>query len=80
MRILTLIMGIVLGGLLGGGLGLLLGIGALAFPGVGPMVAAGTLATALGVATIGVFGGGLIGGLISALVMLRPGKQRSFND
>src|SRR5919199_73596 len=36
------------GAVLGGLAGLLVGLGALAIPGVGPVVAAGTLATALG--------------------------------
>ena len=38
------------GGLLGGFAGLLIGIGALVIPGLGPVVAGGMLATAFGVA------------------------------
>src|SRR5580700_9541385 len=52
------------GGLLGGALGWLAGIGALAIPGVGPLIAAGPIVGAL--AGVGV--GGAVGGLIGALV------------
>src|SRR5688500_5244328 len=52
--------GAVGGGVLGGLAGLLVGIGALAIPGVGPVVAAGPLATTLVGAGIGAATGGLI--------------------
>jgi hypothetical protein len=52
------------GGVLGGALGLLAGIGSLAIPGVGPIIAAGPIMAAL--AGVGV--GGAVGGLIGALV------------
>jgi hypothetical protein len=52
------------GGLLGGALGWLAGIGSLAIPGVGPLIAAGPIMGAL--AGVGV--GGAVGGLIGALV------------
>lgn len=52
------------GGVLGGALGWLAGIGALAIPGVGPLIAAGPIVGAL--AGMGV--GGAVGGLIGALV------------
>src|SRR5580765_4756051 len=52
------------GAVLGGTLGLLAGIGALAIPGVGPLIAAGPIMAAL--AGIGV--GGAIGGITGALV------------
>jgi hypothetical protein len=52
------------GGVLGGGLGLLAGIGALAIPGVGPLIAAGPLMAALSGAAAGAAVGGLTGGLI----------------
>ncbi|HET9496125.1 MAG TPA: hypothetical protein VFR15_18010 [Chloroflexia bacterium] len=48
---------------LGGVAGLLIGLGALAVPGVGPLLAAGPLATALG----GLLAGGAAGGLVGAL-------------
>ena len=56
--------GVAAGGTLGGTLGLLAGIGALAIPGVGPLIAAGPIMGAL--AGLGV--GGAVGGLIGALV------------
>ena len=54
------------GAVLGGGLGLLVGIGALAIPGLGPFIAAGPIMAAL--AGMGV--GGTVGGLTGALVGL----------
>jgi hypothetical protein len=55
------------GGALFGGLGgLLIGLGALAIPGLGPIVAAGPIATTLAGAGIGAAGGGLIGALKDA--------------
>jgi hypothetical protein len=52
------------GAVVGGTLGLLVGIGALAIPGLGPFIAAGPLMAALaGIGTGGV-AGGIIGGLI----------------
>jgi hypothetical protein len=52
------------GAILGGGLGWLVGIGALAIPGLGPFIAAGPIMAAL--AGVGV--GGAIGGLTGALI------------
>lgn len=52
------------GAVLGGVLGLLAGIGALAIPGVGPLIAAGPIMGAL--AGMGV--GGVTGGIVGALV------------
>ena len=57
--------GAFLGGITGGVLGWLVGIGALAIPGIGPVVAAGALATTLGGAALGAVAGGLIGALTS---------------
>jgi hypothetical protein len=55
------------GGLVGGGAGLLAGLGMLAIPGLGPVVAAGWLvSTAVG-AAIGAAAGGAAGGLLGAL-------------
>jgi hypothetical protein len=56
--------GVGVGGTLGGTLGLLAGIGALAIPGVGPLIAAGPIMGALA----GVGLGGAVGGLVGALV------------
>lgn len=58
--------GATLGTALGGGLGLLAGIGSLAIPGVGPVVAAGWLVATLTGAGIGAAGGGLVGSLTGA--------------
>jgi len=54
------------GGIVGGTLGLLAGIGALAIPGVGPLIAAGPIMGAL--AGLGV--AGTVGGIVGALVGL----------
>ena len=54
------------GSVVGGTLGLLAGIGALAIPGVGPLIAAGPIMAAL--AGVGV--GGAVGGVVGALVGL----------
>jgi len=56
--------GVATGGAVGGTLGLLAGIGALAIPGVGPLIAAGPIMGAL--AGLGV--GGTVGGVVGALV------------
>src|SRR4051812_9851359 len=50
------------GGVLGGLTGLLAGIGALAIPGVGPIVAAGPIAATLSGMAAGIGAGGLAGG------------------
>ncbi|MDQ6673910.1 MAG: YsnF/AvaK domain-containing protein [Chloroflexota bacterium] len=55
--------GAVTGGLLGGIGGWLVGIGALAIPGVGPFIAAGAFASALGGAAIGAGIGAIAGAL-----------------
>src|SRR5437764_13123177 len=52
------------GAVIGGGLGWLAGIGALAIPGVGPLIAAGPIVAAL--AGVGV--GGAVGGITGALI------------
>lgn len=54
------------GGIIGGTLGLLAGIGTLAIPGVGPLIAAGPIMASL--AGLGV--GGALGGVVGALVGL----------
>lgn len=52
------------GGVLGGTLGLLVGIGSLAIPGLGPFIAAGPLLAALSGAAAGAALGGVTGALI----------------
>lgn len=51
------------GGVIGGTLGILVGLGSLAIPGVGPLIAAGPLVAGLA----GLGAGGAVGGLIGAL-------------
>lgn len=59
--------GAVTGGAIGAGAGLLAGLGLLAIPGLGPVVAAGWLASTLTGAAIGAATGGVTGGLLGAL-------------
>ncbi len=60
------------GGALGGVLGFLVGVGALAIPGIGPVIAAGPLAAALGAggagALVGAATGAATGGVLGALI------------
>ena len=55
--------GVVAGGIIGGTIGLLAGIGVLAIPGLGPLIAAGPIIAALS----GIGSGGVLGGIIGAL-------------
>jgi ActD protein len=52
------------GAVIGGGIGWLVGIGALAIPGLGPFIAAGPIVAALA----GAGAGGVVGGLTGALI------------
>lgn len=63
--------GTLTGGTLGGIGGLLLGAGALAIPGVGPIIAAGPIAAALS----GVVAGGIAGGLIDWGIPAEVGRR-----
>ncbi|WP_425060915.1 hypothetical protein SCACP_16750 [Sporomusa carbonis] len=63
--------GALTGGTLGGIGGLLLGAGALAIPGVGPILAAGPIAAALS----GAVAGGIAGGLIDWGIPAEAGKR-----
>jgi uncharacterized protein (TIGR02271 family) len=56
--------GAVGGGVVGGVIGLLAGVGALAIPGIGPIIAGGALASTLAGAGIGAAAGGLLGALV----------------
>lgn len=58
--------GATMGTVLGGGAGLLAGLGALAIPGIGPIVAAGWLVATLTGAGVGAAAGGLFGSLTGA--------------
>jgi hypothetical protein len=56
--------GVTAGGVIGGTLGVLVGIGALAIPGLGPFIAAGPIMAGLA----GLGAGGAVGGLVGALI------------
>ncbi len=70
------------GGALGGLGGLLIGLGALAIPGVGPVIAGGAVATALATAVtggaIGAAAGGLTGGLVG--LGIPENRARLYSD
>ena len=59
--------GATVGGVVGGGAGLLAGLGMLAIPGVGPVVAAGWLVATLAGVGVGAVVGGGAGGLVGSL-------------
>jgi hypothetical protein len=63
------------GGALGGTLGWLVGIGALAIPGLGPFIAAGPILAALSGAAVGAAVGGVTGALIGMGVPEFEAKQ-----
>src|SRR2546423_744780 len=63
------------GAVVGGTLGLLAGIGALAIPGVGPLIAAGPIVAALAGAGAGGAVGGLAGGLVGMGIPEYEGKR-----
>jgi len=63
------------GGIVGGALGWIVGIGALAIPGVGPFIAAGPIMAALGGAAIGAASGGIAGSLIGLGIPELEAKQ-----
>jgi len=55
------------GGVVGAAAGLLAGLGVLAIPGIGPVVAAGWLASTFAVGAAGAVAGGAVGGIVGAL-------------
>ncbi len=67
--------GIGTGGVIGGTIGLLAGIGALAIPGFGPLIAAGPIMAALSGAAAGGFVGGITGALIGMGIPEIEAKQ-----
>lgn len=56
--------GALTGGVIGGTIGLLAGIGTLAIPGLGPLIAAGPIVAALGGTAAGATAGGVVGALV----------------
>ena len=69
--------GALTGGALGGITGLLVGLGALAIPGIGPILLAGAEATAIATTLAGAGIGAAAGGLIGALVGLGIPEERA---
>jgi hypothetical protein len=71
-----------IGAAVGGVGGLLVGLGALTIPGIGPVIAAGPLAVALSTLTgagVGAVAGGVTGGLLGALIGLGiPEEEAEF--
>src|ERR1700745_1388869 len=63
------------GAVVGGALGWMVGIGALAIPGLGPFIAAGPIMAALAGAAGGAAGGGVGGGLIWVGISALEGKE-----
>jgi hypothetical protein len=59
--------GAAFGGVIGAATGLMAGMGVLAIPGIGPIVAAGWLASTLAVSAAGAVAGGVAGGLLDML-------------
>ena len=59
-------LGALSGGVLGGIAGLIAEVGLIAIPGIGPLVAAGPLATILAGLGVGAGGGGIVGALVGA--------------
>lgn len=74
--------GAIAGGALGGITGLLVGLGALAIPGIGPVMLAGATATAIATTLSGTAIGAAAGGLIGALIGLGipEDKARVYSD
>ncbi len=74
--------GAVTGATLGGLTGLLVGLGTLAIPGVGPILLAGEVATALATTAVGAGIGAATGGLLGALIGLGIPEERArvYND
>lgn len=69
------IAGVGAGGAIGGTLGLLVGIGALAIPGLGPFIAAGPILAALSGAAAGAAVGGITGALVGMGIPEVEAKQ-----
>ncbi|GAB6989044.1 general stress protein [Paenibacillus pini] len=67
--------GVATGGVLGGVTGLLAGIGALAIPGIGPILAAGPIAATLAGIAVGAGAGGMVGGLIGLGIPEEDAKE-----
>jgi hypothetical protein len=69
--------GIATGGVLGGLGGLLVGLGTLAIPGVGPVMVAGAIATVITTTVAGAGIGAVAGGLLGVLISLGIPEERA---
>lgn len=69
--------GAVTGGVVGGGAGLLVGLGTLAIPGIGPILLAGAAATALATTLAGGAIGAAAGSIVGALIGLGIPEERA---
>jgi uncharacterized membrane protein len=65
------------GAAIGGIAGMLVGVAALAIPGIGPALAAGSIATALGAAAAGAGMGAVAGGLLGTLTSLGISEEEA---
>lgn len=65
------------GAAIGGLMGLLLGLGAVVIPGIGPVLAAGTIASALGLTAASTGMGLIAGGLLGALTSLGISEEEA---
>jgi len=65
------------GAVIGGVSGLLASIGTLTIPGIGPVLAAGSLATALGATALGAGLGAAAGGIVGALVGMGVSEEEA---
>lgn len=72
--------GAVGGAAVGTGAGLLASAGMLIVPGIGPFLAAGTLATTLGAAAAGAVGGAVVGGATGAIFGAAEGNDNYDHD
>jgi hypothetical protein len=69
--------GALAGGIGGGLLGLLAGLGSLLIPGVGPVIAAGSIASALGLTAGGAGVGAAVGGILGAVTSLSVTEEEA---
>jgi hypothetical protein len=65
------------GATVGGIAGLLVGVGALAIPGLGPVIAAGTLGTVIGSTAVGAGVGAAAGGIVGALMGMGLSREEA---
>jgi len=69
MRAILVLITLLAGVFVGGVFGLLVGLGAVPLPGIGPPVGVGTLAATITSALLGALSGGFFGGVLSLFVL-----------